>query len=82
MTFLDFTDVMTAIGAEELYLERDHESPEHFFRDWLVYESGVHMNPGSLYGAGGEGHMRMNMASSRLVLQEVLESLAAAVRNV
>lgn len=82
MTFLDFTAVMSAIGAEEQYLENGHQSPEHFFRDWLVYESGIYMNPGSLYGAGGQGHMRMNMASSRLVLQQVLDSLAAAVRNV
>ncbi|MDG2090435.1 MAG: aminotransferase class I/II-fold pyridoxal phosphate-dependent enzyme [Gammaproteobacteria bacterium] len=82
MTFLDFSDVMSSIGAEERYMENDHQSPEHYFRDWLVYESGIYMNPGSSFGEGGAGHMRMNTASSRIVLQEVLDSLAAAVRNV
>lgn len=82
MTFLDFSYVMEAIGAKEQYAENGFATPEHFLRNWLVYESDVYMNPGSLYGAGGEGHMRMNMASSRIVLQEVLDSLALAVRNV
>lgn len=82
MTFLDFSDVMSAIGAEEQYLENNMQSPEHFFRDWLVYESGIFINPGASYGEGGAGHMRMNIASSRRVLEEVMGALAATVRNV
>jgi cystathionine beta-lyase len=48
----------------------------------MVEKSGIYLNPGTIYGTGGEGHMRMNIASSRHVLQEVLDAMAAAVRNV
>ncbi len=82
MTFLDFSPIMDSIGARENYIEAEKQSPEHYLRDWLVYESGIYMNPGSIYGSGGEGHMRMNIASSRLVLQEVMDAMAAALRNV
>jgi cystathionine beta-lyase len=82
MTFLDFSKVMTAVDAEEQYMAHDKDTPEEYFQDWLVHNSGVYLNPGSSYGTGGEGHMRMNVASSRLVLKEVLDAMATAVRRV
>jgi cystathionine beta-lyase len=82
MTFLDFSKVLSAIGAEELAKAHGKDTPEAYFQDWLTEKSGVYLNPGSSYGAGGEGHMRMNIASSRLVLREVFDAMAAAVRNV
>lgn len=82
MTFLDFSKVLNAIGAEEMARAHDKESAEAYFQDWLTEKSGVYLNPGHNYGAGGEGHMRMNIASSRLVLKEVFDAMAAAVRNV
>ena len=82
MTFLDFSKVLNAIGAEEMAKAHDKESAEAYFQDWLTEKSGVYLNPGHSYGAGGEGHMRMNIASSRLVLKEVFDAMAAAVRNV
>ena len=82
MTFLDFSKVMTAIGAQEQYMAHGKDTPEEYFQDWLVHHSGVYLNPGSSYGTGGEGYMRMNVASSRLVLQEVFDSMAAALRKV
>ena len=81
MTFLDFSKVMAAIGADEQYLAHDKDTPEEYFQDWLVHNSGVYLNPGSSYGTGGEGHMRMNVASSRLVLKKVFDAMAAAVRR-
>jgi len=57
-------------------------SPEHYFQDWMVHQSGVYLNPGADYGAGGEGHMRMNIASSQLVISDVLEAMAATVNKV
>ena len=77
MTFLDFSQVMEAIGAEEMAKTHGNDTPEEYFRDWLTHESGVYLNPGSSYGAGGAGHMRMNIASARVVLQEVLDAMAA-----
>lgn len=82
MTFLDFSKTMESIGANELYKSHGKTSPEHYFRDWLVHNSGVYLNPGSVYGAGGAGHMRMNIASSRLVLKEVFDAMATAVNKV
>lgn len=82
MTFLDFSKVLDAIGAEELAKAHGKATAEVYFRDWLTEKSGVYLNPGSSYGAGGEGHMRMNIASSRLVLKEVFDAMAAAIRNV
>ena len=82
MTFLDFSKVLDAIGAEELAQVHGKNSAESYFQDWLTEKSGVYLNPGSSYGTGGEGHMRMNIASSRRVLQEVFDAMAAAVRNV
>jgi len=82
MTFLDFSQVMEAIGAEEMAKVHGKDTAEAYFQDWLTEKSGVYLNPGSSYGTGGEGHMRMNIASSRLVLKEVFDAMAAAVRNV
>lgn len=82
MTFLDFSRVMEAINAKEQAVVHGKETAEDYFQDWLVYQSGVYLNPGSNYGSGGEGHMRMNTASSRIVLAEVLEAMATAINSV
>ncbi len=82
MTFLDFSQVIAAIGPEELMATYGKATPEDGFQDWLVYKSGAYLNPGSMYGSGGAGHMRLNIASSRLVLKEVFDSIAMAVNKV
>jgi len=82
MTFLDFSRVMAAIDAKEQAMAHNMRSPEHYFQDWMVHQSGVYLNPGADYGAGGEGHMRMNIASSQLVISDVLEAMAATVNKV
>jgi cysteine-S-conjugate beta-lyase len=82
LTWLDFSKVMDAVGAKQMAMEKGKRSPEHYFQDWLVENSGVYLNPGSNYGPGGEGMMRMNLASSRFVIKEVFDSMAAALRTV
>jgi cystathionine beta-lyase len=81
MTFWDVDRVMAAIGAESECKAQGKETPESCFQDWLVYHSGVYPNPGSEYGAGGEGHMRMNIASLRLVLRDLLDAMAGAIND-
>lgn len=81
MTFLDFSKTMKTVGAEEQHRSHNKASAEHYFQDWLVHNSGVYLNPGADYGSGGAGHMRMNIASSRLVVRDVLEAMASAVNN-
>jgi bifunctional pyridoxal-dependent enzyme with beta-cystathionase and maltose regulon repressor activities len=41
----------------------------------------VALNPGSIYGVGGAGHMRMNIATSRRTVKAALDSMAAAVKT-
>lgn len=81
LAWLDFTPVMEAIGAEEMAKSHGKVSAEHYFQDWLVEHAGVYLNPGSNYGVGGKGHMRMNLGSSRFVVQDALDNLAAAIRK-
>jgi bifunctional pyridoxal-dependent enzyme with beta-cystathionase and maltose regulon repressor activities len=40
------------------------------------------MNPGTNYGLGGAGHMRMNIATSRKTLQLALTNIADALKKV
>lgn len=82
LTFMDFSDVMAAINAEEMAKAHGFRSPEHYFQDWLVEHSGVLLNPGVSYGAGSDGHMRMNVASARVVLEGALDAMAQAFHRV
>jgi len=81
LAWLDFTPILEKIGAAEMAVAHGKSSPEHYFQDWLVENAGVYLNPGSNYGAGGEGHMRMNLGSSRFVVQESMEAMAAAFKK-
>ena len=40
-------------------------TPEMIVEEWFVENSGVQLNPGNSYGTGGDGHMRMNLGTSR-----------------
>ena len=48
---------------------------------WLVERAHVQLNPGSSYGAGGEGHMRMNIATPRAVIKQAIDNLASAIKT-
>jgi cystathionine beta-lyase len=82
LAWLDFSAVLEAINAKEMAAMHGLESPEHYFQDWLVEHSGVLLNPGSNYGSGGAGYMRMNIASARIVVKEALDAMAGALRQV
>jgi cystathionine beta-lyase len=81
LTWFDTTRVLDAIGAHEIASAKDM-TPEYYLQEWLVENSGVYLNPGSNYGTGGAGHMRMNLGSSRIVIKEALDAMAAALRKV
>ncbi len=82
MTFLDVGEIMAAIGANEEHAEQGSRRPDDYFRDWLVENAGVYLNTGADYGTGGEAHMRMNVASSRRVLEGALTAMANAINKV
>lgn len=54
-----------------------HKELVHLFVD----EAHLALNDGAMFGPGGEGFMRMNVASARSVLQRALEQLKAAVEK-
>ncbi len=56
-------------------------TPEDVLQRFVIERAKVHINPGSNYGKGGGGHMRMNIATSRKQLELALGNVAAAVKN-
>jgi cystathionine beta-lyase len=50
---------------------------ERFF----VKTAKVHLNQGASYGKGGENHMRMNIGTSRKLVEQALNNMALACKN-
>jgi cystathionine beta-lyase len=48
-------------------------------KDFFIHEAGVCMNHGSMFGTGGHGCMRMNIATPRSNLRAALESISEAM---
>jgi aspartate aminotransferase len=51
------------------------------FAEQLLAEAAVAVTPGSAFGPGGEGHVRINLSASRDVLEELLARLAFFLKN-
>jgi cystathionine beta-lyase len=51
-------------------------------REFFVKKAGVGMNEGSTFGPGGEGFMRMNVASSHRVVMKAMEQIEKAVSTI
>ena len=89
LAWLDVRQVVDKINAKDLAVEASKKqsasmkalTPEQMVERWFVKNAKVHMNAGSSYGYGGEGHMRMNIATSRKTLELALNNLAAALKN-
>ena len=58
-------------------LELNHEQ----LVDLFVNQAHLVLNDGEMFGPGGEGFMRMNVASPRSVIRQALEQLAEAVHR-
>ncbi len=54
---------------------------DNALKDWMVNEAGVGMNPGVMFGPGGEGFLRINIACQRDYLEKALGKIAYAVRK-
>lgn len=72
LAWVDVSEVMASLGAAEMAEREGFESPEHWFEQWLVMNTGVQLNPGSNYGPNGAGHMRMNVGTPRAHITEAL----------
>lgn len=51
-------------------------------RDFFVKNAGVGMNEGATFGPGGEGYMRMNLATARQTVMKALEQIERAVSTI
>jgi len=86
LAWLDVSRALDRIGAKDIAKTRKTAgevdvTPETVFEEWLVKNAKVHLNAGHSYGLGGEGHMRMNLATSRKIVTLALDNMAEALRN-
>lgn len=66
-TFYAFPDITgTGLGAGE-------------FAEWLLRTAGVAVVPGTAFGPGGEGHVRLSFAAARPQIAEAMERMSAAL---
>lgn len=84
LAWLDMRDVVERIDAEKMAAEAWESSgevitPEQVVQLWLAQNAGVFLSPGSSYGTGGAGRMRMNVATPRSLLERGLENIASAL---
>jgi cystathionine beta-lyase len=66
LVWLDFREL--ALSDEEL-------------EDLIINKAGLWLDAGTMFGAGGEGFQRINMASPRIILEQAMEQLELAVKN-
>ena len=84
LAWLDVSELAERIGAHEMAAQENRTSAsvitaEQIMQRWFGNHARIYLNPGSAYGTGGAGHMRMNIATSRLLIQKALDNIAAAV---
>ncbi len=48
-------------------------------RTFFVARAGLGLSPGTIFGTGGNGHMRLNLGAPRWVIAQALEQLASAL---
>ena len=89
LTWLDVTGVAEKINSTKLAEDYNRTkpanmpslTPEQMVERYFVKTAKVHLNQGRSYGKGGENHMRMNIGTSRKLVELALNNLAAACRN-
>lgn len=74
---------LTLIPAEGTYLLwldcRRLGMDDSALKRFMVHQAGLGLSPGSLFGAGGSGFMRLNIGAPRSVVMEALERLKTAL---
>ena len=89
LTWLDVTGVAEKINSKKLAEDYNRTkpanmpslTPEQMVERYFVKTAKVHLNQGASYGKGGENHMRMNIGTSRKLVEIALNNLATACRN-
>jgi cysteine-S-conjugate beta-lyase len=89
LAWLDVTAVAERINSKKLADDYNRTkpanmpnlTPEQMVERFFVKTAKVHLNQGASYGKGGENHMRMNIGTSRKLVEQALNNLAIACRN-
>jgi cystathionine beta-lyase len=89
LTWLDVTGVAERINSKKLADDYNRvkpanaapRNPEQMVERFFVKNARVHLNQGAGYGKGGANHMRMNIGTSRQLIEVALTNIAAACRN-
>ena len=86
LAWLDVSAVMEKVGAKQMAADASKNAPapvapEVIMERWFVEHAKVQMNAGSTYGTGGEGHMRMNIATSCKLVELALNNITRALGN-
>jgi len=87
LAWLDVTklaDKIDAKGKAEAASKTSERpvTPEVIVQSWFVDNAHVFMGAGSSYGTGGAGHMRMNVGTSRKLIELALDNMAQAMDNI
>jgi len=86
LAWLDVTEVAERIGARAqaeaaTKAEGRLVTPETIVEHFFVKHAKVHLNQGASYGLGGANHMRMNIATSRKLVERALTNMADALNK-
>ncbi len=67
-------------GTYLAWLDLRAYSDEPELAEWLAEKAGIRVNGGVGYGAVGAGHIRMNLATGRPILERIVAQLATALK--
>ncbi|WP_295459069.1 PatB family C-S lyase [uncultured Thiodictyon sp.] len=74
-----------AVRPEGTYLMwldcRDLGLDDAALRTFFIERAGLGLSPGTIFGTGGGGHMRLNLGAPRAVIERALGQLAAALAS-
>ena len=63
------------LNCEKLGMETDE------LHSFFALKAGLGLNKGTIFGPGGEYHLRLNVACSRLILEQAMQQLTNALNN-
>ncbi|MGV8876506.1 MAG: MalY/PatB family protein [Rhodoglobus sp.] len=68
-------------GTYLVWLDLRAYSDEPELAEWLAAAAGIRVNGGIGYGAVGVGHIRVNVATSRAIMERIVAQLATALTS-
>lgn len=81
LAWLDVSEPVKGLDCAKRAEAEGLKTAEHYFEKWMVENAAVQLNPGSNYGTGGHGHMRMNLGTSLPRIKQALDQMSSALKN-